>query len=68
MLGAQSARKTKSSSSLGIDDRVANVFRQGGGSPAARVAIMVVIGWLESFSYAKQSSDLIFSQKSLFCL
>ncbi len=41
MLGAQSAGKTKTSLSLGIDDGVANVFRQGGGSPVARAAIMV---------------------------
>ncbi len=44
MLGAQLAGKTKTSLSLGIDNGVANVFRQGGGLPAARAAIMVVFG------------------------
>jgi len=43
VLGPRSARKTETSSSLGIDDKVADVFRQGGGLPAARAAIMVAI-------------------------
>jgi len=53
MMGAQLARKTRTSSSLGIDNGVADVFRQGGGLPVARQVGHHGGNQLESFSYMK---------------
>jgi len=57
MLGAWSAGKPKTSSSSGIDDRVANVFRQGGGCSGQGSRHGGV--WLRSFSYIKMHRNSV---------